>query len=88
MASKPPLLTYAYFVADPPDLPVRRADDPGGPDYVTTAVVTAERERGVVLTGTTQAGEPVNIAVTIVAPGIVHVLLEGDSPDPNRVTFS
>jgi len=88
MACRPPLLPHVHFPANPPDLSVRQADDPGGPEYVTKASITEEHPRGLALTGTTQSDQIVNIAVSIVAPGIVRVLLEGEASDPHRVTLA
>jgi len=82
------LLRYVKFPARPTPLPVRQAEDPGGPEYVAKARVTAEHERGLSLTGTTQTGAILRIGINIVAPGIARVLLEGDSPDPHRVTLA
>ena len=76
------------FPACPPELPERQAGDPGGPAYVVKAAVTAEHERGLKLRGTTQTDEPVSIGVSIVAPGIVRVLLEGERSDPQRITLA
>lgn len=88
MACRPPLLSHVRFLANPPDLPIRQADDPGGPEYVAKARVTAEHERGLSLTGTTQTGAVLRMGINIIAPGVAHVLLEGDSPDPHRVTLA
>ncbi len=88
MAYIPPVLPYVDFRTVPPELPVRQADDPGGPEYVTKASIAAEHERGLTLRGATQTGETINVAISIVAPGIVRVLLEGESPDPRRVTLA
>lgn len=88
MAYRSPLMPYVRVDAESPDLPVRGPDDPGEPDHVARASVEAERERGVRLAGTTRTGRPVQIAVDVVAPGIVHVLLEGETPDPERVTLA
>lgn len=88
MACRPPLLPHVRFPANPPALPVRQADDPGGPEYVAKALVTAEHERGLSLTGTTQRGAIFRIGIGIVAPGVARVLLEGDSPDLHRVTLA
>jgi len=89
MAYKPPLLPYVDFrSSEPPALPIRQADDPGGPEYVTKAEIVAEGERGLVLRGTTQTGENMRIAVNVMAPGIVRVLLEEENPDPQRITLA
>jgi hypothetical protein len=81
-------MPHVRLAAESPDLPVRRADDPGEPDHVVRASLAAERERGVSLLGTTRAGGLVKIAVDIVAPGIAHVLLEAGTSDPQRVTLT
>ncbi len=88
MACRSPLLPFVVFAADSPDLPVRQADDRGGPEYVTKASIVSEHERGLTLRGATQTGETINVAVSIVAPGMVRVLLEGESPDPRRCTLA
>lgn len=89
MARRYPLLPYVNFrSSEPPDLPIRRADDPGGGEYVTIASVTTEHRRGLSLTGTTQTAETTNIAVSVVAPGIVRVQLEGEKLDPGRITLA
>lgn len=88
MAYRSPLLPHVRFLANPPDLPVRQADDPGGPEYVAKASVTAEHAQGLSLTGTTQTGAVLRIRINIVAPGIVRVLLEGEASDPHRMTLA
>ena len=88
MAFKRPLLPHIFFPAASPGLPVRRPDDPDGPEYVIRASIMAQHERGLSLAGTTQTGKPVHIALSIVAPGIARVLLEGEVPDPNRVRLA
>lgn len=89
MAHRYPLLPYVDFRStEPPDLPIRQADDDGGPEYVAKASVTGRHKRGLTLAGTTQTGEAVEIAVSVVAPGIVRVLLAGEKPDPGRVTLA
>jgi len=76
-------------VSRPADTVTRaEADDPGGPEYVAKASVTAEHERGLNLTGTTQTGAVVRVEISIAAPGIVRVLLEGETSDPQRVTLA
>jgi len=91
MAIQPLLLPDPFvFPAYPPALPERGAGDTAGPEYVVKAAVQEEYERGLILAGTTQTGERVRVAVSVVAPGIVRVLLEGDGtadgggPDPKR----
>ena len=88
MAYNTPLLAHDLFVAHPPEFPVRRADDPTGPDAVVKIAPTAEDERGVTFSGVTQAGRPVKGSVGLAAPGIVRVLLEGEMADPGRVRLA
>ncbi len=88
MDSKPPSLPCFIYEADPPELPVRQADDSKGPEYVAKASIVSEDARGLTLTGITQTDKTLNIQVRIVAPGVVRVLLEDDSTDPNRVRLT
>jgi hypothetical protein len=76
------------FVAEPPELPTRREGDTGSLEYVARAEISDENERGITLTGTTQYGEPIAASMTIVAPGVVRILLEGEEREPNRVTLA
>lgn len=87
MGYKPLLLPDPFvFPAYPPQLP--EGKDTGGPEYVIKAAIREEQDQGLTLTGTTQTDEKVNVAVNIVAPGIVRVLLEGESSDPQRITLA
>ena len=90
MQHKPPLIPYESFafVAEPPELPTRREGDTGSLEYVARAEISDENERGITLTGTTQNGEPIAASMTIVAPGVVRILLEGEERVPNRVTLA
>ena len=89
MTTKPHLLPDPYvFPAYPPGLPERDAGDNGGPSYVVTAVLEEEHDSGVTLSGRTQHGDPVTIKVTVVAPGVVHVLLEGQGAASERITLA
>lgn len=88
MTSRAPLLPYVPFPADPHPLPSRHSDDLGGPEVIVKASITGAHQGGLHLTGVTQTGEVVQIAVGIVAPGVVRVLLEGEMTDPQRVTFA
>ncbi len=45
-------------------------------------------KQGLTPSGTTRTGETVEIAVHVVAPGIVYVLLTGEKPDPGRVALA
>lgn len=78
-------VSYAYHL---PPLPVRRADDPGGPAYVTRASIRDIHARGFTLAGMTQTGVPMTITITACAPGIVRVLLEDMQPAADRVRLA
>jgi alpha-D-xyloside xylohydrolase len=88
MSYTAPLLPYTLFPAIPPELPVRQADDEGGPEYVTKVSGMEKRERSVSFQGTTQAGKTASLIVSVVAPGIVRILLQEGDPDPERVTLA
>lgn len=83
-----PLVPYVRFPAEMPPLPIRRPDDPGEPTYVVRAAISREGAAGVILTGQTQTGEAVRIAVSMVAPGVARILLETGDPAPGRVTLA
>ncbi len=72
------LAPYVFFAADPPDLPIRGKDDTGGPEYIIKAALAGQTERGVTLNGTTINGMTLNAGVTIAAPGVARVFIEGE----------
>lgn len=88
MSYTAPLLPYTLFPCIPPELPVRQADDEGGPEYVSKIADIVQQERGLTCQGTTQTGKTVFLTVTIAAPGIVRVLLHGEDAAPERVTLA
>lgn len=88
MVDQVPLLPYNLYMTEPPRLPVREANDEGGPDFVVQAIIKEQHARGVVLEGTTRAGETVSITLSIVAEGIARVLLEDAQSDPERVRLA
>lgn len=88
MVDRVPLLPYNLFMTEPPRLPVREANDEGGPDFVVQAKIKEQHASGVVLEGKTCSGETVSIALSIVAEGIVRVLLEDGESDPKRVRLA
>src|SRR5579875_8174 len=88
MVDQVPLLPYNVYMTEPPRLPVRQADDDGGPEYVVQAEVKERHPRGVVLQGSTRNGATVFITLSLVAEGIARVLLEGEQPDPERVRLA
>ncbi len=88
MAEQVPLLPYNRYMTEPPRLPVRQADDDGGPDYITRAVVKERRARAVVLEGTTLSGATLQVTLSLVAEGIARVLLEDDERGAGRVCLA
>ena len=85
MQHRPPLIPYNSFsfAAEPPELPTRREGDTGSLEYVARAEVADEHERGITLAGTTQNDEPITATITVIAPGVVRILLEGRArPEP------
>ncbi|MEW6579297.1 MAG: alpha-xylosidase [Chloroflexota bacterium] len=88
MTFKTPLVQYVTYPYYPPALPVRRADDRGGPAYVARATISETHVRGLTLAGTTQTGESVTITITACAPGTVRVQLEDAYSDPGRVRLA
>lgn len=89
MVDQVPLLPYNLYMTEPPHLPVRQADDNGGPDFITQAEVKERYAQGIALHGLTKSGVPMAILVTMVAEGTVRVLLEEEAAsDPSRVRLA
>ncbi|GHO50475.1 alpha-xylosidase [Ktedonospora formicarum] len=88
MADQVPLLPYNVYMTEPPHLPVRGAEDQGGPDFLVQAEVKERHARGVVLQGQTCSGETVTVTLTLVADGIARVLLENEESDPARIRLA
>jgi alpha-D-xyloside xylohydrolase len=88
MTFNTPLVQYVSYPYYPPTLPVRRADDPGGPAVVVRATIREKHARGLTLAGVTQTGEQVTIAITAWAPGIVRVQLQDAHSDPGRLRLA
>jgi alpha-D-xyloside xylohydrolase len=83
-----PLVRYVKFPARPTGLPVRQADDPGGPEFVVSAKVLESSADTLKLTGITQNRSPVDITISSVAAGILRVVLEAGQKIPNRVRLA
>ena len=88
MPCQPPLIRPTVFNAEPPELPAPRQGDPDWRRAVSSASVASRNAQGVTLNGVTQSGEPFTISVSIVAPGVVRVLLEGADASPDRVRLA
>jgi alpha-D-xyloside xylohydrolase len=87
MMTQAPLLPYSFFAANPPRLAHRQAGDAGLPSFVTRAAVMGLEAQGAVLAGTTREGTDLRITLEIIAPGVAHVLVQGE-PDLRRVTLA
>jgi alpha-D-xyloside xylohydrolase len=85
MPFRQPLVPYEYHVADPYDLPVRRARGERGLSCVVRADVTAHDQAGVEMRATTSDGAELFVAVRAVADGTIRVRL---APDPDVSTRS
>src|SRR5687768_2808758 len=77
MPYRPPLIAHEYFVADPPELPVRSHGE-GGLSALTAAELVAADEAGVVLKATTSAEETLVACVGVAGEGVIRVRLGED----------
>ncbi|WP_449062172.1 TIM-barrel domain-containing protein [Planomonospora algeriensis] len=83
MPYRPPLIAHEYFVADPPELPVR-AHGEGGLSALTAAEVVAADGAGVVLKATTSAEETLVACVGVAGEGVIRVRLGEDADARTR----
>ncbi|GAA1294572.1 alpha-xylosidase [Planotetraspora silvatica] len=83
MPYRPPLIAREYFVADPPELPVR---EPGetGLSAVTRAEVVSSDGDGVILKGATSADETLVVQVTVAGEGVIRVRLGAEADARSR----
>jgi alpha-D-xyloside xylohydrolase len=88
MVDQVPLLPYNVYMTEPPHLPIRKADDTGGPDFLVAAEIKEIHAQGVVLQGKTCNGARMSLAITMIADGIARVLLEDEERDTNRVCLA
>lgn len=79
MPYRPPLIAREYFVADPPELPVRERGEEGL-SALTRAEVVASDGQGVTLKGDTSADETLIVQLTVAGEGVIRVRL-GQDPD-------
>jgi alpha-D-xyloside xylohydrolase len=79
MPYRPPLVPYETFVADPPELPVRRPGEQGLSALTRAELLAADRH-GVSLKALTSVGETLLVQVTVAGEGVVRVRLSQD-PD-------
>ncbi|GAB1821574.1 TIM-barrel domain-containing protein [Herbidospora sp. RD11066] len=74
MPYRPPLIAREYFVADPPELPLRRHGE-GGLASLARAEVVATDGSGVTLKGVTTTEESLVVQVSAAGDGIIRVKL-------------
>ncbi|SDH84070.1 TIM-barrel domain-containing protein [Nonomuraea jiangxiensis] len=79
MPYRPPLVAHEYFVADPPELPVRARGE-GGLSAVTAAEFVAADGAEVMLKALTTAEETLVVQIGVAGEGVIRVRL---SEDPN-----
>jgi alpha-D-xyloside xylohydrolase len=79
MPYRPPLVPYETFVADPPELPVRRPGEQGL-SALTRAELLATDGHGVSLKGQSSIGETLLVQVAAAGEGVIRVRL-GEDPD-------
>lgn len=83
MPYRPPLVAREYFVADPPELPVR-AHGEEGLSALTSAELVATDEGGVTLKGVTSADESLVVQVAVAGEGVIRVRLSQDEGATTR----
>jgi alpha-D-xyloside xylohydrolase len=79
MPYRPPLVPYETFVADPPELPVRRPGEQGL-SALARAELLATDGHGVSLKGQSSIGETLLVQVAAAGEGVIRVRL-GEDPD-------
>ncbi|MFI6320604.1 TIM-barrel domain-containing protein [Nonomuraea sp. NPDC050556] len=83
MPYRPPLVAHEYFVADPPELPVR-AHGEAGLSALTAAELVATDQAGVTLKGVTSAEESLVVQVGVAGEGVIRVRLSQDEDATTR----
>jgi alpha-D-xyloside xylohydrolase len=77
MPYRPPLIAHEYFVADPPELPVRSHGETGL-SALTAAEPVASDAAGVILKAVTSAEETLLVQVGVAGEGVIRVRLGQD----------
>ncbi|GAA4583221.1 alpha-xylosidase [Planotetraspora phitsanulokensis] len=85
MPYRPPLIAREYFVADPPELPVRRPGETGL-SAVTRAEVVASDGDGVTFKGSTSADETLVVQVSVAGEGVIRVRLGAEADARSRAS--
>ncbi|GAA5060442.1 alpha-D-xyloside xylohydrolase [Thermocatellispora tengchongensis] len=83
MPFRPPLVAHEYFVADPPELPVRAPGEGGLSALVRAELVSADAY-GVTLKGQTGADETLVVQVGTAGEGVIRVRLGQDADARTR----
>ncbi|MBO3749102.1 alpha-xylosidase [Streptosporangiaceae bacterium NEAU-GS5] len=83
MPYRPPLIAREYFVADPPELPVRERGE-GGLSALTRAEVVTADEQAITLKGATTAEETLVVQVSAAGEGVIRVRLSEDADARSR----
>jgi alpha-D-xyloside xylohydrolase len=83
MPYRPPLVAHENFVADPPDLPIRRPGESGLSTLVRADVVATDPQ-GVTLKAATSGGETLAVQVGVAGEGIIRVRLSQDTDARTR----
>jgi alpha-D-xyloside xylohydrolase len=78
MPYRPPLVAHEYFVADPPELPVRARGE-GGLSALTAAELVAADGAEVMLKAVTTAEETLVVQVGVAGEGVIRVRLSEDA---------
>ncbi|NJP93450.1 alpha-xylosidase [Nonomuraea sp. FMUSA5-5] len=78
MPYRPPLVAHEYFVADPPELPVRERGE-GGLSALTSAELVAADGAEVMLKAVTSAEETLVVQVGVAGEGVIRVRLSEDA---------
>ncbi|MFG1750718.1 TIM-barrel domain-containing protein [Streptosporangium sandarakinum] len=83
MPYRPPLIAHEYFVADPPELPVRVRGE-AGPATLTAAEAVASGGASVTLKAATSTGETLVAQVGVAGEGVIRVRLGQDADARTR----
>ncbi|MEU8035169.1 TIM-barrel domain-containing protein [Streptosporangium sp. NPDC049078] len=83
MPYRPPLVAHEYFVADPPELPVRSHGE-GGLSALISAEPVASDAAGVILKAVTSAEETLLVQLSVAGEGVIRVRLGQDADARTR----
>ncbi|MGC5013665.1 TIM-barrel domain-containing protein [Streptosporangium sp. DT93] len=83
MPYRPPLVAHEYFVADPPELPVRSHGEEGLSALISAEPVASD-EAGVILKAVTTAEETLLVQVGVAGEGVIRVRLGQDADARTR----